>query len=130
MRDTISEELERFRIKGLENDPKLTMTEYIMNNSGSTGVFLIISNNNKFFVCSTASQGWDHVSVSKQTKGRKKKLPTWDEMCMIKEMFFDPEELVVQYHPKKSEYVNFHPGVLHLWRKQGEEIPRPPKNLV
>ena len=58
--------------------------------------------------------GWEHVSIMKKCR----KLPTWDEMCQIKDMFWDEEEEVVQIHPKKSEYVNI-AEALHLWRPVG-----------
>lgn len=58
------------------------------------------------------SNGTEHVSVSK-----KKKIPTWEEMCFIKDLCFEDEEEVIQIHPKKSEYVNIYPNCLHLWRK-------------
>lgn len=54
---------------------------------------------------------WEHVSVS-----RINRTPTWNEMCRIKELFWDDDETVVQFHPKKSEYVNRHPYCLHLWK--------------
>lgn len=73
----------------------------------------------------SSGEGWEHVSVS-----LKKRCPTWDEMCRIKNMFWNDEETVVQYHPPKSEYVNTHPYCLHLWRKKGEDFERPPKGLV
>ena len=69
--------------------------------------------------------GWEHVSVSLE-----KRCPTWDEMCMIKEIFWKDEEVVVQYHPAKSEYVNIHPYCLHMWRKIGSEFETPPKSFV
>lgn len=69
--------------------------------------------------------GWDHVSVSLPDR-----CPTWDEMCAIKDLFFEPDEWVVQYHPAKADYVNHHPHVLHLWRPHGVELPRPPKVMV
>lgn len=69
--------------------------------------------------------GWDHVSVS-----RINRCPTWDEMNLIKDMFFYPEECVIQYHPKKSDYINKNPNVLHLWRQHGVEVPMPPKWMV
>ena len=55
--------------------------------------------------------GWEHVSV----KLFARRLPTWDEMCEVKDIFWDAEEEVVQMHPKKSEYINF-VEALHLWR--------------
>jgi hypothetical protein len=63
--------------------------------------------------------GWEHVSVS-----LKHRTPTWEEMCFIKDLFWGPEEEVVQFHPPRSEYVNCHPHCLHLWRHvDGHKIP-------
>lgn len=70
-------------------------------------------------------RGWDHVSVSFRNR-----TPTWGEMCHIKDIFFDEEECVVQYHPPKSEYVNNHPYCLHLWKPQNIEVPMPLKEMV
>lgn len=69
--------------------------------------------------------GWDHVSVS-----HKNRTPTWEEMCIAKDIFFSEEECVIQYHPPRSQYVNNHKYVLHMWRPQNEEIIMPPKNMV
>ena len=56
--------------------------------------------------------------------------PTWDEMVYVKNLCWDAEDLAVQYHPRRSEYVNAHPHVLHLWRPRLVEIPTPPPELV
>lgn len=69
--------------------------------------------------------GWDHVSVSFS-----KRCPTWDEMCMVKEIFWSDEECVVQYHPPRSLYVNNHPYCLHLWKPQGSTIKTPPTFMI
>ncbi len=69
--------------------------------------------------------GWEHVSVAYANK-----LPSWDEMCKIKSLFWNDNECVVQYHPPKSEYVNNHPYCLHLWKQIGKEFPIPPKCFV
>jgi hypothetical protein len=69
--------------------------------------------------------GWDHVSVSFSDR-----CPTWEEMCMAKDVFFREDECVVQYHPAKSDYVNRHLFCLHLWKPQDAEIPKPPKYMV
>jgi hypothetical protein len=69
--------------------------------------------------------GWEHVSVSAE-----KRCPTWEEMCWVKDLFWDEHEMAVQYHPPKSEYVNFHPFVLHLWACATMPIPMPPSILV
>lgn len=68
--------------------------------------------------------GWEHVSVTKNVKGHSV-IPTWDEMCMIKDLFWGEEDEVIQIHPKKSEYVNLHPNCLHLWRTCNNEPPFP-----
>ena len=51
-------------------------------------------------------------------------------MCFIKGLFWDEEDVVIQYHPAKSEYVNRHEKCLHLWRPVGVEMPTPQKELV
>lgn len=56
--------------------------------------------------------------------------PTWKEMCYVKDLCWDGEDVVVQYHPRRSEYVNQHPNVLHLWRPKLGAIPTPPPELV
>jgi len=79
-------------------------------------------------------EGWEHVSIHVRTKSQKGKIkmrmPNWCEMCRIKDLFWPENEVVVQYHPKKSEYVNTHPLVLHLWRPTEAEMPTPPKLFV
>jgi hypothetical protein len=71
--------------------------------------------------------GWEHVSVS-PFKGAG--TPTWEEMCEVKGDFWDDEEVVIQYHPARSNYVNRHPNVLHLWKPIGIKLPLPPKVMV
>lgn len=69
--------------------------------------------------------GWEHVSVSYSNR-----CPTWEEMCRVKNMFWNDDECVIQYHPPKPDYVNNHPYCLHLWRKCGENFETPPKDLI
>lgn len=71
--------------------------------------------------------GWEHVSVCPR---KRKYVPTWDDMCKLKDMFFRDEETAVQYHPAKSEYVNNLPNCLHLWRPINETLPVPPSIMV
>jgi hypothetical protein len=93
----------------------------------NNGLF-IISRNGKVLRCIVSDQlNWDHVSVSIENG---KYPPTWDDMSFIKDLFFDDEETVIQYHPPKSRYVNIHPGVLHMWRPHGVAIPLPPTIMV
>lgn len=74
--------------------------------------------------------GWEHVSVHIMDMGGKQRIPTWAEMCAVKDFFWGPEEVVVQFHPAKSHYVNNHGSVLHLWRWTKSQFPAPPEILV
>lgn len=61
-------------------------------------------------------RGWEHVSVSHRNK---RKLPTWEDMCRLKEMFWGKDVTVCQFHPAEKAYVHEWNGlgnVLHLWR--------------
>jgi hypothetical protein len=89
--------------------------------SGNQGAFRVpLSRSQTLLVVASAAEGWEHVSVS-----RKDRTPHWEEMCHIKALFWDEEDVVVQFHPAKSDYVNNHPRCLHLWRPIGIELPRP-----
>ena len=70
--------------------------------------------------------GWEHVSVSPLNGS----MPKWEDMCFIKDLFWDAEEWVVQYHPAKSECVNNMPNCLHLGKPTEEKLPTPASILV
>ncbi len=53
---------------------------------------------------------WAHASLSK--KGQ---LPTWQDLKVVKNLFFGPDKLVMQVLPPQDEYVNLHETTLHLW---------------
>ena len=75
--------------------------------------------------------GWEHVSVRACERERdRSRLPTWTEMAYVKDLCWADEDVVVQFHPRKSEYVNQHPHVLHLWRHRVMVFPTPPPILV
>lgn len=67
---------------------------------------------------------WEHVSVRVMEYG-KSRMPDWNEMCAIKDVFWEDDETVVEFHPAKKNYVNVHPHVLHLWRNKNG-FPTPP----
>lgn len=93
---------------------------------GNNGCFLMKLNGTKVKIMSGEGLGWEHVSVSRVDK----KMPNWNLMCAVKELFWDDEDCVVQYHPPKSEYVSYHPTCLHLWRPINEKMPAPPSYMV
>lgn len=107
-------------------------SDYHTNEGDPFGWFIIPGRhaNGRALACLAADgseTGWEHVSVSIEDKTR---CASWAEMCIVKSLFWDDEEAVIQFHPPKSEYVNFHGGCLHLWKKVGEEFPIPPSILV
>ena len=116
----------RLRVGALKSTPDM----------GNNGCFLIpprIAPRNTQLAC-IASDGdgdgissvpWEHVSVSTKTRA-----PYWDEMCFVKSLFWQERDIVIQYHPAKSDYINQHPHCLHLWRPVGIELPTPPKLFV
>jgi len=74
---------------------------------------------------------WEHVSVSARIVDKlRTRIPTWKEMCFVKDLCWDAEDVVVQFHPRASEYVNNHPHVLHMWRWKQGEFPTPPSIAV
>lgn len=69
--------------------------------------------------------GWEHVSVSLWNR-----CPTWEEMSLVKSLFWDDGETVIQFHPPKSKHINFHQFCLHLWSMTGHAFELPPSNLI
>lgn len=102
MKHTLPDKIEDSRIAG----PEYTRSGACFVRVGSASLKVLFSDGG----------GWDHVSVSLKTR-----TPTWDEMCAIKDLFFDPHEVVMQIHPAKYNYVNHHPFCLHLWRPQSQD---------
>ncbi len=97
---------------------------------GNNGAFSIYKGMGlTLWIIASDGMGWEHVSVHAEVKS-KPQTPSWDDMCFIKDLFWDAEDIVIQLHPAKSEYINVHPNTLHLWRPIGIEIPHPPKILV
>lgn len=80
---------------------------------------------------------WEHVSVHAyrilsrvHLDRHQARVPTWKEMCYVKRLCWDAEDVVMQLHPRESAYVNNHPAVLHLWRPLDATIPEPPSVMV
>jgi len=78
---------------------------------GNDGAFLIPYQSFNLRVIASDGKGWEHVSVSLQNR-----CPNWREMCFIKDVFWDAEDVVIQYHPAKSEYVNGLCRKVGFWR--------------
>lgn len=92
---------------------------------GNNGAFLFTFEGRDLMVIASDGLGWEHVSVSMRNR-----TPRWNEMCYVKDLFWNEDDVVVQFHPRKSEYVNLHEHCLHLWRPADGQLPTPPKELV
>lgn len=117
MYKTSSPELEIFRIH-LPGLPRLSNT---LNGAFQMGHIRMIVSTGDI----PGSEGWEHVSVSTPTR-----CPTWEEMCIVKDLFWPEEEAVYQLHPPKSQYVNNHPYCLHMWRNANFPVALPPMTMV
>lgn len=116
---------ERYRVHGGELGSDFTY--------GQNGAFCVESPEPGWLLLLIVSneEGWEHVSVhAAKNKGRTERTPTWREMAFVKDLCWDEEDVVVQLHPRRSEYVNVHRHVLHLWRPLEAEIPLPPRWMV
>ena len=119
MRKTPPAEIEGYRIWGGQFGSKPGDMHGCFEIEASDGTMVIMSSG------SDSHFGWEHVSVSLPNRP-----PTWDEMCLIKNLFWQEDETVVQFHPAKEDYVNHHPHCLHLWRPLRRPLPRPPTILI
>jgi len=135
MRQRLSEAIELCRLQGGSG-------------SGCYGTFLLVcpvTNRTLYVIASdgrdwhTAEEDldlpgepWEHISASVRDPdalvGRRvaPETPTWEEMCWLKDAFWDADECVIQFHPPRSEYVNAHQTCLHLW-KPPYPTPCPPR---
>lgn len=87
-------------IKRVCEDPKMYAVEVKLRHGAKGSVFVGYN-----------EDGFDHVSFSPFSG----KTPSWDEMCEIKDIFWRDEEVAVEVHPPKSQYVNIKDNCLHLW---------------
>jgi len=104
---------------------------------GCNGVFIIPVNYDepgvKYYQCIVSDgMGWRHVSVVmvNERKESSNVLPSWEDMCYLKDCFWDKDQCVVQYHPPETEYVNNHNYCLHLWQPTEFKFPMPDKIMV
>lgn len=110
-------------------NPRVELCDSDLHNEGCAMRYRVVGGSVLFIVMSTGT-GWDHVSVRvvKPNPG----IPSWMQMNAAKRLMFNDDEVVMQLHPKESEYVNNHAHVLHLWRPRAGhgKIPTPPMWMV
>ena len=94
-----------------------------MYGNNQNGALVII--HRKLKIIFSCGDGWEHVSASS-----KNKVPTYEQMCWLKEQFWPEQACVMQLHVPKNFHINTHPHCLHLWRPINVEIPQPPQVFV
>jgi hypothetical protein len=129
VRDRVPDVLEKGRVRGgpCLTDPGEWYGAFVVRGPQGDRLTLLVSKGDPddWAACGFDPPAWEHVSVS-----LKDRCPTWDEMAFVKDLCWGPEECVMQLHPPRSCYVNFHPNCLHLFRPVGVEIPMPPPETV
>jgi len=53
---------------------------------------------------------WLHLSVS-----RRERLPNWEDLKLVKEVFLGAESTALMVFAPKSQWISIHPFVHHLW---------------
>jgi hypothetical protein len=110
------------------NKHRLTRPPWISKPSdGFNGAFEFQVLGRPIRVIASDGEGWEHVSVSQSGSH---KPPSWDVMSAVKNLFWEEDQCAIEFHPPRKDYVNNHPGCLHLWRPTDGRFPRPPANLV
>lgn len=82
-----------------------------------------------FFVGASTDFGWDHIALRKIVKMERSSVevtPIANEVEYIKKLFFR-DEVAIEVHPKKEDYVNLNHATLHLWRPNRNDLIMPPK---
>lgn len=94
---------------------------------GFNGAFAFYVNGLPIKCIASDGSGWRHVSVSIHNSTM---TPSWSVMAQIKHIFWGEDEWVTQFHPAAGEYVNNHPGCLHLWQPTDKPMPIPRPEMV
>lgn len=126
MIDRTTDVIEKGRVNDVHNAEFIgqPLGEFVIKTPFNSHLFLIVQNHDaEWWAANFPLPAFEHVSVRVTTAER---CPTWDEMKFVKDLFFKPEELVIQYHPPAAVYVNNQPHTLHLWRVVDVDIPLPP----
>lgn len=74
-----------------------------------------------FVICSVGVEAdgrrWRHVSMSYRNR-----LPSYEDLKLVKDAFIGADRWAVQVFPKASEHVNIMPFCLHLWSCEEQGI--------
>lgn len=99
-----------------------------------SGSFLYPMENDKnaFIISTKDRRGWNHVSIHLQNDLGEciTKVPSHEDMQVIRNLFFNSEDLVQEFHPEKKDYINNHSYTLHLWESTEEKVEKPNSNIL
>lgn len=101
------------KVEKLREEYPATLREIQPRLGGYTGIIKLPECGTCSVVWGYNENGYEHVSVSPM---RKYRMPSWDDMARLKDIFFEKEEEAYQIMPRSSEYVNIMQNCLHLWR--------------
>lgn len=79
---------------------------------------LIYGNNEELgqgIVLNFSDEDWEHLCFGIEEPNVR--VPTYEEMCNAKDIFWYDNEITIQVHPKECDYVNIY-EMLHLWRNK------------
>jgi len=127
MKKTLSPQMERARYfnPALRETPgDGPMGDFIIAPFGDRMV-IVASDGRDWDECGLAYPVWEHVSVS-----LKRRCPTWKEMEWVRDQFWEPDELVLQFSIPRAQHISHHANCLHLWKPVGVTIPLPPTITV
>jgi hypothetical protein len=69
----------------------------------------------------SVSSGWKVTSTSSTLHHPNDSLPTWEQLCAVKDVFIGRDREAIQKFPRAAEYVNDR-QVLHLWHLIGRDL--------
>ena len=105
---------------------EITETFTVGNRRDEVGIFEVRINNGHFSencmfqkndgeLASIRATAYKEDSWKRVFMYLKHRCPTWAEMAELSDMFFEPEEIAIQFHPCLKQYVNENSTALHLW---------------
>lgn len=89
---------------------------------GRNGLFEFRKGLVTYYCVVSDKDNWEHVAITID----RTRPPRWPEMHLVKNMFWDESDIVMQFHPANQEYLNNNVYCLHLYRPIGIYFPAPP----
>lgn len=101
---TLEENVLRNSIYLLQGIPLVRASNFFFSLHDGNGLVSAINHN---------KESWEHVMLNLEEMQR---CATYTEMSKLKSIFWPDNEVALQVHPAKSQYINNFHYALHLWR--------------